>query len=116
MANSKAPSGSANAVAVIKLDNPPVNALSHAVRKHLVEELKKAEQDPAVAAVVLIGTDEFTEQWAWFFGDLFQNQKDNAYWWMKQWLKVDRPYNETFAEIVTGAWNATPVQWKVAKV
>src|SRR5437667_1471521 len=26
----------------------------------------------------LIGTDEFTEQWAWFFGDLFQNQKDNA--------------------------------------
>jgi 3-hydroxyacyl-CoA dehydrogenase len=59
MANSKAPSGSANAVAVIKLDNPPVNALSHAVRKHLVEELTKAEQDPAVAAVVLIGTDEF---------------------------------------------------------
>jgi 3-hydroxyacyl-CoA dehydrogenase len=59
MANSKAPSGSVNAVAVIKLDNPPVNALSHAVRKHLVDELTKAEQDPAIAAVVLIGTDEF---------------------------------------------------------
>jgi 3-hydroxyacyl-CoA dehydrogenase len=59
MANSKSTSGSANAVAVIKLDNPPVNALSHAVRKHLVDELTKAEQDPAVTAVVLIGTDEF---------------------------------------------------------
>jgi 3-hydroxyacyl-CoA dehydrogenase len=59
MANSKSTSGFANAVAVIKLDNPPVNALSHAVRKHLVDELTKAEQDPAITAVVLIGTDEF---------------------------------------------------------
>jgi 3-hydroxyacyl-CoA dehydrogenase len=59
MANSKSPSAPANAVAVIKLDNPPVNALSHAARKHLIEELTKAEQDPAITAVVLIGTDEF---------------------------------------------------------
>jgi len=59
MANSKSPSGAASAVAVIKLDNPPVNALSHAVRQHLVSELTKAEQDPAITAVVLIGTDEF---------------------------------------------------------
>ncbi len=59
MANSQFPAGSANAVAVIKLDNPPVNALSHAVRTHLVAQLKKAEQDPAIAAVVLIGSDDF---------------------------------------------------------
>ena len=59
MANSKSPSGTASTVAVIKLDNPPVNALSHAVRRHLVSELTKAEQDPAITAVVLIGTDEF---------------------------------------------------------
>ena len=59
MAHSKSPSASANAVAVIKLDNPPVNALSHAVRKRLVDELTQAEQDPAITAVVLIGTDEF---------------------------------------------------------
>jgi len=59
MVNSKSTSGSASAVAVIKLDNPPVNAMSHAVRKHLVDELTKAEQDPAITAVVLIGTDEF---------------------------------------------------------
>jgi 3-hydroxyacyl-CoA dehydrogenase len=59
MATPKSPSGPANAVAVIKLDNPPVNALSHAVRQHLVNELTKAEADPAVTAVVLIGSDEF---------------------------------------------------------
>jgi len=59
MATPKSPSGPANAVAVIALDNPPVNALSHAVRQHLVNELTKAESDPAVTAVVLIGSDEF---------------------------------------------------------
>jgi len=49
----------------------------------------------------LIGSDEFAEQWAWFFGDLLQNEDESTYFWMKQWLKVDRPYNETFAEAVT---------------
>jgi 3-hydroxyacyl-CoA dehydrogenase len=46
-------------IAVIKLDNPPVNALSHSTRRRLADELARAEADPAVAAVVLIGTDEF---------------------------------------------------------
>ena len=59
MAISKSPPGPANAVAVIDLDNPPVNALSHAVRQHLVNELARAEADPAVTAVVLIGSEEF---------------------------------------------------------
>ena len=58
MANSKSTSGSANAVAVIKLDNPPVNALSHAVRQRLVRELTRAEEDPSVGAVILIGSDD----------------------------------------------------------
>jgi 3-hydroxyacyl-CoA dehydrogenase len=59
MAISKSPSGLSNAVALIKLDNPPVNALSHAARQRLVNELTQAEADPAVIAVVLIGNDEF---------------------------------------------------------
>ncbi len=48
----------AQSLAVIRLDNPPVNALSHALRQHIVRELTRAEEDPAVAAVILIGTDE----------------------------------------------------------
>lgn len=47
------------ATAVIKLDNPPVNALSHAVRQRIVNELTQAQEDPAVTAVILIGNGEF---------------------------------------------------------
>ncbi|NMO22564.1 3-hydroxyacyl-CoA dehydrogenase [Pyxidicoccus fallax] len=44
-------------VAVIRLDNPPVNGLGHSVRTGIVEGLRKAEADPSVKAVVLIGSD-----------------------------------------------------------
>jgi 3-hydroxyacyl-CoA dehydrogenase len=46
-------------VAVIQLDNPPVNALSHATRTRLASELARAVADPAVKAVVLTGNAEF---------------------------------------------------------
>ena len=46
-------------VAVIELRNPPVNALSHATRLSLAAELARAEADPAVKAVVLVGNSEF---------------------------------------------------------
>ena len=42
-------------VAVIELDNPPVNGLGHGVRKAIVEGLAKAEANPEVRAVILIG-------------------------------------------------------------
>ena len=46
------------AVAVLVMDNPPVNGLSHAVRSGIVAELANAVADPAVAAVVLTGNDD----------------------------------------------------------
>ena len=42
-------------VAVITLDNPPVNGLGHALRTAIVDGLAAAQDDPAVAAIVLIG-------------------------------------------------------------
>ncbi|MFN9030547.1 MAG: 3-hydroxyacyl-CoA dehydrogenase NAD-binding domain-containing protein [Betaproteobacteria bacterium] len=42
--------------AVIQIDNPPVNGLSHAVRAALGESLERALDDPQVKAVVLTGT------------------------------------------------------------
>jgi 3-hydroxyacyl-CoA dehydrogenase len=42
-------------VAVLTVDNPPVNALSHAVRVGLAEGLARAAGDPEVVAVVLCG-------------------------------------------------------------
>ncbi|HVS78063.1 MAG TPA: enoyl-CoA hydratase/isomerase family protein [Steroidobacteraceae bacterium] len=42
-------------VAIIVVDNPPVNALSHAVRAGLLEAIEQADADPSVRAIVLHG-------------------------------------------------------------
>ena len=42
-------------VAVVTLDHPPVNSLSHALRTHLAAALQAAQADAAVRAVVLVG-------------------------------------------------------------
>jgi 3-hydroxyacyl-CoA dehydrogenase len=47
------PGGVAGAVAVVSVDNPPVNALKHEVRAGLAEALGRARNDHAVAAVVI---------------------------------------------------------------
>ena len=41
-------------IAVVTLDNPPVNAISEAVRKALFEMVGQLDADPDVRAVVLI--------------------------------------------------------------
>src|SRR4051812_36754686 len=43
-------------IAVITLNNPPVNGLGNALRAGIMECLNKADADPAVKAVVLIGS------------------------------------------------------------
>ena len=43
-------------IAVLKLDNPPVNSLGHELREALLEGLDRANADPAIDAVVLIGS------------------------------------------------------------
>jgi len=42
-------------LAVITLDNPPVNGLGHALRKGIVEGVERAVADPNVKAIVLTG-------------------------------------------------------------
>ena len=44
------------AVAVLRLDNPPVNSLGHELRRAIVHALARAEDDPAVQAIVLTGS------------------------------------------------------------
>ena len=41
-------------VAVITIDNPPVNALNHAVRAGLVDAVSQARADPGTAAIVIM--------------------------------------------------------------
>ncbi|MGE3925472.1 MAG: enoyl-CoA hydratase-related protein, partial [Lautropia sp.] len=42
-------------IAIVTLSNPPVNGLGHALRSGIVMAVRRAEADPAVAAIVLIG-------------------------------------------------------------
>jgi 3-hydroxyacyl-CoA dehydrogenase len=44
------------AVAVLPLDSPPVHRLVHGLRRSTVNALEHAEDDPAVRAVVLLGS------------------------------------------------------------
>src|SRR4029079_5833239 len=39
------------------LDNPPLNALSHALRRAIVDGLDRAVADPKVQAIVIIGSE-----------------------------------------------------------
>ncbi len=45
-------------VAVITLDNPPVNGLGHGLRSTIIAGLEKANADPGVVAIVLIGANQ----------------------------------------------------------
>jgi len=45
-------------IALIRLDNPPVNGLSHALRSGIIADLKSAEADKSVTAIVIIGSDK----------------------------------------------------------
>ena len=42
-------------VAVVQIDNPPVNALSHGVPEGLMAAIAEAEANPAVRAIVILG-------------------------------------------------------------
>ena len=42
-------------VAVLQLDNPPVNGLGHVTRRTLSEGLERALDDPAVKVIVITG-------------------------------------------------------------
>src|ERR1700730_4183010 len=43
-------------IAVLTLDNPPVNSLGHELREALVAGLERANADPGIEAIVLIGS------------------------------------------------------------
>ncbi len=47
--------GQQGAIAILTIDNPPVNALSVAVRQGLIDGVKRAIGDSAIAGIVIIG-------------------------------------------------------------
>jgi hypothetical protein len=55
----------------------------------------------------LLARDEFTEQWAWFFGDLLRSSGESGpgsqafHYWLKEQLAVDRPYDRFVHDLLT---------------
>ncbi|MGZ8993157.1 MAG: enoyl-CoA hydratase-related protein, partial [Burkholderiaceae bacterium] len=43
-------------VAVLQIDNPPINGLGHVTRKSLIDGLGRALRDDDVQAIVITGT------------------------------------------------------------
>src|SRR5258708_32541192 len=55
MSTSKAGFEVKNGIAVIKFDNPPVNSLGLELRQAIVDGIERANADPAVEAIILMG-------------------------------------------------------------
>ncbi len=60
----------------------------------------------------LVGSEEFAEQWAWFFGDLFRLAhqvgpvRHPFQSWIREWLTTDRPYDDVVRDLLTGVAKA----------
>ncbi len=49
----------------------------------------------------LIGTELFADQWAYHYGELLRTREESFHFWTKEWLKVDRPFDEVFYDLLT---------------
>ncbi|MBY0503300.1 MAG: DUF1549 and DUF1553 domain-containing protein [Bryobacteraceae bacterium] len=71
-----------------------------------------ADRDPKKRAKLidqLTNSEAFIDKWAYYFSDLFRaggrmGSGLNLFnYWLREWLKLDRPYNEVVTDLLTGA-------------
>lgn len=57
----------------------------------------------------LVDSEAFTDRWAFYFEDLFRAGQRMGHglnlfhYWIREWLTLDRPYNEVVTDLLTGA-------------
>ncbi|MBI3682964.1 MAG: DUF1553 domain-containing protein [Acidobacteria bacterium] len=57
----------------------------------------------------LLDGEGFLDKWTYYFEDLFRAGSRMGYglnlfhYWLREWLRLDRPYNEVVADLLTGA-------------
>ena len=57
----------------------------------------------------LTASDAFIDKWTYYFEDLFRaggrmgSGLNLFHYWVREWLKLDRPYNEVITDLLTGA-------------
>ncbi|HTM49935.1 MAG TPA: DUF1553 domain-containing protein [Bryobacteraceae bacterium] len=56
----------------------------------------------------LVDSDAFVDRWTFYFEDLFRaggrmgSGLNLFHYWVREWLRLDRPYNEVASELLTG--------------
>jgi hypothetical protein len=56
----------------------------------------------------LLASDGFVDKWTFYFEDLFRAGQRMGYglnlfhYWVREWLKLDRPYNDVVTDLLTG--------------
>lgn len=74
-----------------------------------------ADRDPGKADKLidaLVGTEEFAEQWAWYWTDLLRisseagNGRKAFSFWLKEQFKTDRPYDQFVYDVLTPSTKA----------
>jgi len=50
----------------------------------------------------LVPSKEFAEQWAWYWADLLREKENSMHFWLKEWLRIDRPYSDVVYDMLTG--------------
>lgn len=57
----------------------------------------------------LVASDAFVDRWAFYFEDLFRAGQRMGpglnlfHYWIREWLSLDRPYNDVVTDLLTGA-------------
>lgn len=71
-----------------------------------------ASKDPAKRDKLidkLLASDAFVDRWSFYFEDLFRaggrmgSGLNLFHFWIREWLQLDRPYNEVVSDLLTGA-------------
>ena len=71
-----------------------------------------ADQDPAKREKLidrLVDSPEFIDKWTYYWEDLFRAGQRMGHglnlfhYWMRTWIRLDRPYNDVVTELLTGA-------------
>jgi hypothetical protein len=50
----------------------------------------------------LVPSKQFAEQWAWYWADLIREKENSMHYWLKEWLRIDRPYSDVVSDMLTG--------------
>ena len=110
-------------MAADKVPNAPLASDGEFARRAWIDATGRIPQPAELAAFLadrspnkrdtlidrLTASDGFIDKWTYYFEDLFRaggrmgSGLNLFHYWVREWLKLDRPYNEVVTDLLTGA-------------